>query len=340
MAEQIPGAMDAFVKAAREAFKDENIGTKELFKLMEDGKLLAKDILPLVGKHMSEAAKKGGALEKMLQGNMVAMNRLRQTWQNFQNAIFMGGFGEALTKWFNQLAAMLKDNTGLAKTFGAAIGAVMDQLLDKFTMVYDWLLYFWLNFEYYFIDRIPKALKDLAGDWLAQVASIVIVLKTFQGLYKIVKMLFGLGTLGKALGLGSAAKDATTIAGKLGGLLGAMTRLVGVMGILAPLLLKVFESSMANDKGIFDMSAILNPLKQPDYQGLNTLKSIVNPESMFLAPFRNQQPLQSSWAAAGQAGTSGPVKIEISTKDSEFGRVIDARIVDNDNKNINMLTGE
>lgn len=144
--EQLPGALDLFVKAASE-FANEQLTTPEFFKMMQDGELLAKDILPLMGKYMSEAAKKGGALEKMLQGNMVAMNRLRQTWQNFQNAIFMGGFGEALTKVFNQLAAMLKDNTGFAKTFGAALGAVMDQLLDKFTMVYDWLLYFWLNFE-------------------------------------------------------------------------------------------------------------------------------------------------------------------------------------------------
>ncbi len=69
--------MDAFVKASREAFNDENIGTKELFKLMKDGKLLAKDILPLVGKYMSEAARKGGALEKMLNSNGVAMRRLQ-----------------------------------------------------------------------------------------------------------------------------------------------------------------------------------------------------------------------------------------------------------------------
>lgn len=336
MAEQIPGAMDAFVKAAREAFKDENIGTKELFKLMEDGKLLAKDILPLVGKHMSEAAKKGGALEKMLHGNMVAMNRLRQTWQNFQNAIFMGGFGEALTKWFNQLAAILKDNTGFAKSFGAGLGAVMDQILDKVTMLYDYVLIFWLEFKYYILDQIPEGLKNQIADWTALGIAILAILAPIKILYKVLKSIFGLGSLGGALGLSGAAKDSKTIAGALGGVLTALVRLVGKLGTIA-VVLQTFQDTVDGNKGFFDVGGWLNPFKGPDVQGMNSVKSIINPESMLLAPFRNQQPMQTSWAAAGQAGTTQPVKIEISTKDSEFGKAIDARIVDNDNKNINML---
>lgn len=198
--EQLPGALDLFVKAASE-FAKKDLTTPEFFKMMQDGELLAKDILPLMGKYMSEAAKKGGALEKMLKGNMVAMNRLRQTWQNFQNDIFMGGFGEALTKWFNQLAAMLKSNTGFAKTFGAVLGSVMDQLLDKFTMIYDYILIFWLEFKYYILDSIPEGLKGIIGDFLAWAASILIVVKTFAKLYAVIKMIMGLGSLKKSLGM-------------------------------------------------------------------------------------------------------------------------------------------
>lgn len=204
LAENIPGAMQAFVKAAQEHFKDASIGPKEFFKLMEDGKLISKDIMPLVAKYFAEAARKGGALEKMLHGNRVALNRLTQTWKIFQDTIFTSGFGDALTKWFNQLAAIFKNSEGGAKTFGAALGAVMNQLLDKFTLIYDWILYIWLNFEYYILDNIPEGLKGMIGDFLAWAASILVVVKMFSKLYAIVKMIMGLGSLKKSLGMGGA----------------------------------------------------------------------------------------------------------------------------------------
>jgi hypothetical protein len=54
---------------------------------------------------------------------------------------------------------------------------------------------------------------------------------------------------------------------------------------------------------------------------------------MLAAPFRTQPQMSTSWAAAGQQGS---LKVEIVPKDSEFGKAIEARIVENDNKNFNM----
>lgn len=177
--------MDAFVKAAREAFNDENIGTKELFKLMEDGKLLAKDILPLVGKYMSEAAKKGGALDKMLKSNQVAMQRLSMTWQNFQNVIFMSGFGEALTRTFNSLAFALKNNEGAAKSIGVVLGGLVDGFMYFGGTVHDvsLLTYHYLN--KYIIDPLTQlvpALKEIEGSWVAQAAGVLIAASAFSKL--------------------------------------------------------------------------------------------------------------------------------------------------------------
>lgn len=177
--------MDAFVKAAREAFNDENIGTKELFKLMEDGKLLAKDILPLVGKYMSEAAKKGGALDKMLKSNQVAMQRLSMTWQNFQNVIFMSGFGEALTRTFNSLAFALKNNEGAAKSIGVVLGGLVDGFMYFGGTVHDvsLLTYHYLN--KYIVDPLTQlvpALKEIEGSWVAQAAGVLIAASAFAKL--------------------------------------------------------------------------------------------------------------------------------------------------------------
>lgn len=322
--------MDAFVKAARQHFNDENIGTKELFKLMENGELLSKDILPLVGKHMAAAAKKGGALEKMLVSNGVAMRRLTQTWQNFQNEFFKGGFGTALTDTFNTLAQMLKDNTGLAKMMGAALGAVMNNLLDGFTMVYDIALLFWLDMDYYLFQHIPQGMKDFIADWAAIGAAVVIATGIFKGMYGILKMIFGFGSLGKALGLGAAASDAT----KIGGAMSLILRVIGKL-TTAALVLESVSSSFAGDKTMFDFSGWIKGILPggTDIQGLNNLKGNLNPNSMLAAPFRTQPQMSANWATAGQQGS---LKVEIIPKDSEFGKAIEARIVENDNKNFNM----
>lgn len=211
--------MDAFVKAAREAFNDENIGTKELFKLMEDGKLLAKDILPLVGKYMSEAAKKGGALDKMLKSNQVAMQRLSMTWQNFQNVIFMSGFGEALTRTFNSLAFALKNNEGAAKSIGVVLGGLVDGFMYFGGTVHDvsLLTYHYLN--KYIVDPLTQlvpALKEIEGSWVAQAAGVLIAASAFAKLsgflwsiVKALKMIPKLLPAATAVGGAAAATGGT-----------------------------------------------------------------------------------------------------------------------------------
>lgn len=326
--------MDSFVKAAREHFKDENIGTAELFKLMEGGKLLAKDILPLVGKNMAEAAKKGGALEKMLLSNGVAMRRLTQTWQNFQNEFFKGGFGESMTDTFNTLAQMLKDNTGLAHMMGQAFKAVMNNLLDGFTLVYDISRIFWWTMDDALFSKIPQGMKNWLADNAALLVSITIATGAFKLLLGTLRLIFGLGALGKGLGLAAAATEAgkvLTIFQKMQGFLTGLSALVTRLTGLA-----VAMSSLNKDGSIFDFSNLAKTIiPGSDITGLNTFSNIMNPSSSILAPFRNQPTMPASnWAAAGQQGT---MKVEIVTNDSEFGKAIEARIVENDNKNFNMI---
>jgi hypothetical protein len=326
--------MDSFVKAAREHFKDENIGTAELFKLMEGGKLLAKDILPLVGKNMAAAAKKGGALEKMLLSNGVAMRRLTQTWQNFQNEFFRGGFGESMTDTFNTLAQMLKDNTGLAHMMGQAFKAVMNNLIYGFTFAYDAAFVFWTEMDEALFSKIPQGMKNWLADNAALLVSITIATGAFKLLLGTLRLIFGLGALGKGLGLAAAATEAgkvLTIFEKMQGFLTGLSALVTRLTGLA-----VAMSSLNKDGSIFDFSNLAKTIiPGSDITGLNTFSNIMNPSSSILAPFRNQPSMPaSSWATAGQQGT---MKVEIVTIDSEFGKAIEARIVENDNKNFNMV---
>ena len=217
--------MDAFVKAAREAFNDDNIGTPELFKLMEGGKLLAKDILPLVGKYMSEAAKKGGALEKMLNSNGVAMRRLQQTWTSFQNEVFMGGFGEALTRTFNTLAFALKNNEQLAKSLGGVFGGLVDGFVYFYATVHDYSILAWHAISKEFFDPLKEAiplLNEIGGKDAAWLVGWVAAAALFKGiagtLASIVGSLLGIKKLLPSVtgGLATATGAGATIGRLLG----------------------------------------------------------------------------------------------------------------------------
>ncbi|WP_115447801.1 tape measure protein [Escherichia coli] len=137
LAEGIPGSLDVFLKATQEAFNDSSIDIAKLMDMMKNGELKASKILPLVAKYYAEAARKGGALTKAQQSNRVAMQRLQQTWMNFQNQIFESGFGEALTDTFNNLAKALDSNGELARNIGQITKGFVEGFMWVFYQIYN-----------------------------------------------------------------------------------------------------------------------------------------------------------------------------------------------------------
>jgi hypothetical protein len=95
----------------------------EMFKMMEQGKLLAEDVLPAVGREFSRVAKQNGALA-------AAQKKTNSEYQRFLNALamakiqfFEGGFGEGMTTAFKTMAEFLK--TTDVRAFGAAFGGMI-----------------------------------------------------------------------------------------------------------------------------------------------------------------------------------------------------------------------
>ncbi len=137
LAEGIPGSLQVFLKATQEAFGDSSIDITKMMDLMQKGELKAAKILPFVAKYYSEAAQKGGALNKALQSNRVAMQRLTLTWMDFQNKVFSGGLEEALTGGFNELAKILDSNGDLAKNLGQFVGGFIEGFMSMVYTVYN-----------------------------------------------------------------------------------------------------------------------------------------------------------------------------------------------------------
>lgn len=154
LAEGIPGALQVFVKASREAFNDNTIDVEKLMDMMKNSELTAKKVLPFVGKYFAEAARKGGALDKALNSNRVAMQQMQQTWINFQDAIFQGGFGEQMTRVFRDLATILSSNGELATNLGAFFGSVVEGFWDMVTEIHD---------DFVLLDRIFSFYAEKLG---------------------------------------------------------------------------------------------------------------------------------------------------------------------------------
>lgn len=123
-------------------------------KLMEQGKLYSKDVLPFFGREIEKVV--GSGLDKALQSNMNAMGRLKNVWESTANLIFKSGFGEGLTDMFNTLASLLKDNEHLFTALGRIAGSVLKGLS---------LAVEGLSNILQPIGTILKSITDLLGDF-------------------------------------------------------------------------------------------------------------------------------------------------------------------------------
>ncbi|HDX5343354.1 TPA: tape measure protein [Citrobacter sedlakii] len=137
LGDALPNAVGIFVKALNKLKGRTDLTEKDLMAMMKNGELLAKDILPLVGDEFKAAAQKGGAFDKSLKSNRVAMMRLRTTMQLAQKNFFDSGFGSQLTDTFNGLTDAIDSNQDAFKTLGAIAGNVIKGFTDAGYTVYN-----------------------------------------------------------------------------------------------------------------------------------------------------------------------------------------------------------
>lgn len=218
LAEALPGSFQIFLEAVREFNKDSSITEKQMFKMMKDGKLLAKDILPLVGKYFSRDAREGGALAKQMESNRVAMARLNQTWFYFLNTIFDSGFGRELTEIFNLLSDTMKQNTSTARTMGEFFGGMLKQAKNMFIQIHDWIIIIHAMMLYYTED-IRKMFKDTFGEPLnaelmGRIVSFFLIVGALKKMLTILlsivgalKLIKGFGGIAGALGGAAIGAD-------------------------------------------------------------------------------------------------------------------------------------
>lgn len=196
LAESLPGAIQIF---ARSMGKSE----AELFKMMENGELLAEDVLPKVAKEMNRMANSGGALEQKLKTTRVQQGIFFKELETAGNTIFTSGFDEGLATLFNSLSTALKEGreglVGLGKTFKwffetISLGVkIVSPLLDSILFVTGELFGGLNNLNNFLGNNFISTLIIVAGALLG-------ITKIFKSFPKFAKYLPFLGKAFKDIG--------------------------------------------------------------------------------------------------------------------------------------------
>lgn len=213
LGDALPNAVGVFVKALNKMKGRTDLTEKDPMAMMKNGELLAKEILPLVGDEFKEAARKGGAFEKSLKSNRVAMMRLQITMQLAQKNFFDAGFGKSLTGAFNGITDAINSNQSAFSSLGEVSGKVIDGFMGAAYGVYN---------SFVMIDAIIKTY--LPG-----------ISKSFEGFGNTAAYATGIALFtGSLWKLGGALKWIASFLIPLRGVVGTLQTLGGLGGITTP----------------------------------------------------------------------------------------------------------
>lgn len=98
--------------------------TQEMNKALEQGQVLAKDLLPKITPMISEMANANGALAAQLASARTAENRFNTDAGIAADKIFNSGFEEGLSELYKTLSEIFKDNEEALAKLGATFGRV------------------------------------------------------------------------------------------------------------------------------------------------------------------------------------------------------------------------
>lgn len=222
-----------------------------MFKMMENGELIAADIFPAVAREMKKVANAAGALEQKYKTTRVAQGRFFKELEKAQNTIFEGGFDKAIAEMFNFLARFFKENQQTLKSFGKLFESVFSSItaLLKFLMPF-------VGSTVTVFSQLTQTLDGLFGK-----GSSGIIL----GIYAMTRAMRGLNRVAKALALKFylvlAVMD-EIFAPFIKGRVGALEKLIGEDLALGSEQIKEDNSGKSETKtqGLFSQKDPRNPL--------------------------------------------------------------------------------
>lgn len=227
-AEELRGQLGDRLAGAVQLFSDAIGKTpQELDKLMQDGKLLAKDVLPQVSEKMKELVEAAGGMNAVSKQTATSMGQAKAMWDNTLVALFNNS-SEGISQLSNSVAMFLQGSLGTAEALGTGIGYLLKgagNLLDFITdIMYRISGLYYLSMGYFneldaSQQKLIKDSAELVTTFTAigvSIAAITKVAKIFGGTVAFVKSIFEEGILAKIaqkFGLTTAGETAAATAG-------------------------------------------------------------------------------------------------------------------------------
>lgn len=101
------------------------VTTQELFKMMEQGQLMATDFLPKFTVELRKAVREGDALGQGLKTSRVAMQRFSTAFKLNVLDSFEAGAESGLNAFFTDLMVIIKDSSPVFRAFGVLFGGIL-----------------------------------------------------------------------------------------------------------------------------------------------------------------------------------------------------------------------
>lgn len=249
LADRLPAATNLFAKAL-------GVTNAELMEMMKDGKVLAADVLPKVAALIEETY--GSNIEKTQKSLIAEQSRLNNAFKDWMRIIADAGVMDNFITLLREVRDFFRSDD--AKQWAEAIAKAMNAAIEA------------LRWAVKHANELVIAFGALLAIGAAQMfVSLVATMRTFGlGLKSagaaITNFAIGMGLIAKvapsvSTGLGGAAAAGA----KLGGLIPALTQLIGVLGNAAKIATGLYKS--------FIVFEIIQAVLEGVAQGINQLNN-------------------------------------------------------------------
>lgn len=203
-AEELRGQLGDRLAGAVQLFADAIGKTpQELDKLMQDGKLLAQDVLPKVSEKMAELVKQAGGMNAVSKQTATSMGQAKAMWDNTLVALFNGS-SEGISQLSNSVAMFLQGSMGTTEALGLVIGNLLKGAGNLLDFVTDFMyrvsaLYYYARAWYKDLDDSQQKLVKSAGEFLGTVTMIGAAVATVAKMAKLITGFFDTAIVRKIL---------------------------------------------------------------------------------------------------------------------------------------------
>jgi len=135
LGERVPGAVGLMAKAVGQMKGGITVTVAELGKMLEQGEVISKDVMPFFAKELQKFAETNNALARAQKSPLANLERMKNAFVDVQDTVGRSQFVFELSRLFQQLSENMKESSGVAETFGVILSIVVNVVQAFFSLI-------------------------------------------------------------------------------------------------------------------------------------------------------------------------------------------------------------